>query len=52
MVIKNKVTFKFKEKGKAAINATDVCQFMCTGENLDINKLAELLTNQGLVEMD
>jgi len=43
-VVKDKVSFKYKEKGKAAVNATGVCQFMITGENMNVEKLAEVLT--------
>ena len=38
-IIKDKVTFKFKEKGKKPINATGVCNFMITGEGFDLGRL-------------
>ena len=50
--VQDKVSFKFKEKNKAPVNATGVCQFMITGENLNVEKLVELLTVQGIVELE
>jgi len=40
---KDKVSFKFKEKGKKPINVSGVCQFMMSGQNMNIEKLAETL---------
>ena len=45
-VIKDKVTFKFKEKGKKPINATGVSSFMITGAGFDVERLSELLESQ------
>jgi len=49
---KDKVSFKFKEKGKKAVEAKDVLQFMISGADFPIDKVGELLQGQGLVEMD
>lgn len=49
---KDKVTFKFKEKGRQPINATGVCQFMISGANMNIEKLAETLEAMGIANMD
>lgn len=52
VVRKDKVSFKFKEKGKAPVNASGVCQFMITGDGMNVDKLAELLENQNMREME
>lgn len=41
-MIKDKVSFKFKEKGKKAINASGVQQFMISGAGMDVDKIAAL----------
>ena len=46
-ICKDKVSFKFKEKGKKAIEAKDVLQIMVTGADMNVDKLTELLTVQG-----
>ena len=51
-MIKDKVTFKFKEKGKKPINATGVCNFMITGEGFDLGRLQELFENQQIVPLE
>ena len=50
--VRDKVSFKFKEKGKKAINATGVCMFNITGQDLPVDKFCDILTEQGLIEMD
>ena len=49
---KDKVSFKFKEKGKKPINATGVHQFMISGADMNVEMMGELLKQQGLAEMD
>lgn len=49
---KDKVSFKFKEKGKKPINVTGVCQFMMSGQNMNIEKLAETLEAMGIKSME
>ena len=44
---KDKVAFKDKAK-KINLNAAGICFFMITGENLDIEKLAEVLETMGI----
>jgi len=51
-MIKDKVTFKFKEKGKKPISAAGVCSFMITGEGFDTARLAELFENQQIIALD
>lgn len=51
-MIKDKVTFKFKEKGKKAINAAGVSSFMITGEGFDTARLSELFENQQIIALD
>ena len=51
-VIKDKVTFKFKEKGKKPINAAGVVSFMITGAGFDTGRLAELFESQQIVSLD
>ena len=41
-VKKDKVQFKFKEKGKKPINANGVSSFMITGADFDTGRLTEL----------
>ena len=48
---KPKVSFKDKAK-KLNINATGICFFMITGENFDIEKLAEVLETMGIKSQD
>ena len=50
--VRDKVSFKFKEKGKKPINAAGVCQFMITGAGFDISRIAELLENQQILSLD
>lgn len=50
--IRDKVSFKFKEKGKKPINATGVASFMITGSDFDTGRLVELLENQQVVSLD
>ena len=50
--VKDKVSFKFKEKGKKPINATGVSSFMITGADFDVGRLAELLESQQIVSLD
>ena len=50
--IKDKVSFKFKEKGKAAINANGVSSFMITGAGFDTGRLGELLESQQIISLD
>jgi len=45
-MIKDKVSFKFKEKGKKAINATGVQQFMISGAGMDVDKIAALFESR------
>lgn len=52
VVAKTTVSFKFKEKGKKAIEAKDVLQFMITGSDMNVDKLAELLNTQSFREME
>ncbi len=46
VVAKTTVSFKFKEKGKKPIEAKDVLQFMITGADMNVDKLAELFSVQ------
>jgi hypothetical protein len=43
VISKDKVSFKFKEKGKKEINVSGILQFMVTGADMNVDKLAELL---------
>ena len=43
VISKDKVSFKFKEKGKKEINVSVILQFMVTGADMNVDKLAELL---------
>lgn len=52
VICKDKVSFKFKEKGKKPIEAKDILQLMVTGADMNVEKLAELLKVQGLQEME
>ena len=52
VISKDKVSFKFKEKGKKEINVSGILQFMVTGSDMNVEKLAELLATQGLLEME
>ena len=49
---KDKVTFKFKEKGKKPVNTTGVHQFMISGADMNVDMMGEMLKQQGLLEMD
>jgi len=49
---KDKVTFKFKEKGKKPVNTTGVHQFMISGADMNVDMMGEILQQQGLIEMD
>jgi hypothetical protein len=46
--VKDKVEFKFKEKGKKPVKTEGILQFMITGQDMHVDKLAELLSVQGL----
>jgi len=50
--IRDKVSFKFKEKGKKPINATGVCSFMITGAGFDIGRIVEILENQQVISLE
>ena len=50
--VKDKVQFKFKEKGKKPINATGVSSFMITGADFDTGRLTELFESQNIVSLD
>lgn len=50
--IKDKVTFKFKEKGKKPINTAGVSSFMITGAGFDVERLSELLDSQQIINLD
>lgn len=50
--IKDKVTFKFKEKGKKPINTAGLVSFMITGAGFDTGRLAELLENQQIASLE
>lgn len=52
VISKDKVSFKFKEKGRKEINVSGILQFMVTGSDMNVEKLAELLATQGLLEME
>jgi hypothetical protein len=52
VIVKKNVSFKFKEKGKKAIDAKEVLQIMITGADMNVEKLAELLSVQGFKEME
>ena len=51
-VIKDKVSFKFKEKGKKPINAAGVSSFMITGAGFDVDRLSELLESQQICNLN
>ena len=51
-VKKDKVQFKFKEKGKKPINANGVSSFMITGADFDTGRLSELFESQNIVSLD
>jgi len=50
-MVKDKVSFKFKEKGKKPINASGVASFMITGADFDTGRLTELFENQEIVPL-
>jgi len=52
IMVKDKVTYKFKEKGKKEINVSGVLQFMISGADMNVEKLAETLSGQGIKEME
>lgn len=52
VITKDKVSYKFKEKGKKEINVSGVLQFMISGADMNVEKLAETLAGQGIKEMD
>ena len=52
IVAKDKVEFKFKEKGKKPVKTEGILQFMITGQDMQVEKLAELLTVQGLHNLE
>jgi hypothetical protein len=52
VIAKTSVSFKFKEKGKKAIDAKDLLQFMITGADMNVDKLAEVLATQSFTEME
>ena len=49
--IRDKVSFKFKEKGKKPINVTGVASFMFTGAVFNTERLAELLEGQSIISL-
>jgi hypothetical protein len=49
---KDKVSFKFKEKGKKPINVSDVCQFMISGQDMSVDALAATLEGMGMQTLD
>lgn len=49
---RDSTNFKFKEKGKKPIVAKGVCQFIITGADFVVDKFAELLETQNIVEME
>lgn len=49
---KDNVSFKFKEKGKKPINVKGVLQFMISGADFNVEKIAEWCSVEGLKEMD
>jgi hypothetical protein len=44
--------YKFKEKGKKEVNVSGVLQFMISGADMNVEKLAETLGGQGIKEME
>ena len=50
--IRDKVSFKFKEKGKKPVNVSGVQMFTITGADLPVDRIAEKLEGHGLVELD
>jgi len=50
--VKDKVSFKFKEKGKKPINAAGVCSFMITGADFDVGRLVEIFESQQIISLD
>ena len=50
--VRDKVSFKFKEKGKKPVNVSGVCMFTITGADLPVDRIGEMLDGHGLVEMD
>ena len=52
VISKDKVSYKFKEKGKKEINVSGVLQFMISGADMNVEKLAETLSGQGVKEME
>ena len=50
--VKDKVSFKFKEKGKKPINATGVLSFMITGADFDVGRLVEIFESQQIISLD
>lgn len=50
--IKDKVTFKFKEKGKKPVNTTGIASFMITGADFDTGRLTELFESQQITCLD
>jgi len=49
---RDKVSFKFKDKKKKPISATGVCLFTIFGEDLPVERIAEMLEGQGIVELE
>lgn len=52
VISKDKVSYKFKEKGKKEVNVSCVLQFMISGADMNVEKLAETLGGQGIKEME
>ena len=50
--IRDKASYKFKEKGKKPINVSGIANFMLTGADFDASVLAQLLESQGIVSLD
>ena len=49
---KDKVSFKFKEKGKKPINVSGVLDFKIFGNEMSVDKLGETLESMGLQSLD
>lgn len=46
------MTFKFPDKKKKPLNVKNILQFMITGQDYNLDKIAEDLTHWGLTEME
>ena len=50
--VKDKATFKFKEKGKKPLNVSGISNFMITGADFDTGRLTELFESQQIVNLE